>query len=81
MKYKESHFAIHKLEEALDKLQDHKVLLRYTKEYRRGKRQKILDVAYSLLPYPKFVGQIKADSKRLGDDRVKLRLIDQATAR
>lgn len=64
--------AVQKLDEALEELKKHGVLLGYEKDTRRGERQKILDVAYLLTPHPDFVRQVKAANKRQGDSRIRL---------
>lgn len=56
--------AIRKFDQALAELREHKVLLSFDKEERRGERDKILDVAYVLTPHPAFVVQVKAANKR-----------------
>jgi hypothetical protein len=55
---------VRKLESALRELVDHKVLLNFTREDRRGPRNKILDINYALTPHPHFVGEVKAANKR-----------------
>jgi len=55
---------VRKLESALRELVDHKVLLGFTREDRRGARNKILDIDYLLTPHMQFVGDVKAANKR-----------------
>jgi hypothetical protein len=62
---------VRKLDEALDELRQHEVLLSYEKQDQRGERSRILDVKYTLQPHPEFVKQIKAANKRLSINREK----------
>ena len=55
---------VRKLESALRELVDHKVLLGFAQEDRRGPRNKILDIDYALTPHMQFVGDVKAANKR-----------------
>jgi hypothetical protein len=55
---------VRKLESALRELVDHKVLLDFAREDRRGPRNKILDIDYALTPHMQFVGDVKAANKR-----------------
>lgn len=55
---------VRKLESALDELVKHKVLFSYTKEDRRGARNKIIDIDYALTPHTDFVRDVKAANKR-----------------
>ena len=49
---------------SLEELKSGRVILSYEKEERRGERNKILDVKYTLLPAPEFIADIKAANKR-----------------
>jgi hypothetical protein len=55
---------VRKLESALQELVDHKVLFQFSKEGRRGARNRILDIEYSLTPHRDFVREVKAANKR-----------------
>lgn len=55
---------VRKLDSVLRELVDHKVLLDFTREDRRGPRNKILDIDYALTPHMQFVGDVKAANKR-----------------
>lgn len=72
LEYKEQRHAVRKLDEALDELKAHQILVEITKDARRGARGCILDVVYRMLPHPVFVGQIKAANKRHSDNIEKL---------
>jgi hypothetical protein len=63
---------VRKLESALQELIDHKVLFRFSKEGRRGERNKILDIEYSLTSHSDFVREVKAANKRQQASRVSL---------
>jgi hypothetical protein len=60
---------VRKLESALQELVDHKVLFQFSKEDRRGARNRILDIEYSLMPHSNFVREVKAANKRQQMDR------------
>jgi hypothetical protein len=55
---------VRKLESALQELVEHKVLFSFTKEDKRGARNKIIDIDYTLTPHSDFVREIKAANKR-----------------
>ncbi len=55
--------AIAALDAAFDELKGH-VLLDLKKQETRGRRSKLLDVVYTLIPSPDFVAQMKAANKR-----------------
>jgi hypothetical protein len=60
---------VRKLESALQELVDHKVMSQFTKQDRRGARNRILDIEYSLTPHTAFVREVKAANKRQQDSR------------
>lgn len=62
--YKRVRDQIAYLDTALDELKEAKVIMSIEREERRGARNKILDVKYSLLPSSEFVTDIKAANKR-----------------
>jgi hypothetical protein len=64
LEYKEQRHAVRKLNEALNELKAHHILLSVEKNIRRGERGRIVDVAYVLTPHPNFVAQTKAANKR-----------------
>lgn len=55
---------IRKLEFALNELRGHEVLLSYSKEDKRGAKNRIIDILFSLIPHHSFVRDIKAANKR-----------------
>jgi hypothetical protein len=63
---------VRKLENALQELVDHKVLFHFSREDRRGARNRILDIDYSLTPHTDFVREVKAANKRQQAGRVPL---------
>lgn len=66
LEYKRTHDAIRKLESAFDELQQGDVLMSYRRiEEKRGTKNRVDDIKYSLLPHPNFVREIKAANKRL----------------
>lgn len=74
LEYNRQRDAIRKIDESMLELRERQVLLSFVKEDRRGERGRILDVAYTLTPNPKFVGQIKAANKRQSEDQQQLGL-------
>ena len=52
------------LERALDELQQHDVLYDWTKQERRGPRNRLDDVLYTLVASMGFVAHMKAGNKR-----------------
>jgi hypothetical protein len=68
LEYKRPNDRVRKLEEGLDELVEHSVLHKFERtEERRGDRNKILDIKYSLSPHSDFVKDIKAANKRQRD--------------
>ncbi|MFZ6774541.1 hypothetical protein ACO0LB_17700 [Undibacterium sp. SXout7W] len=67
--YKHARQGIQALDDAFSELEKNKVLMFYTKDVRRGSRNKIEDVSYTLTPSPEFVAAIRASNKRLSDGR------------
>ena len=61
-----------KLEEALDQLKDAGVLLDWTGEERRGEKNAIVDVLYTLQAHPDFSSDMKAANARRNDAEAKL---------
>ena len=61
-----------KLEEALDQLKDAGVLLDWTGEERRGEKNAIVDVLYTLQAHPDFTSDMKAANARRSDAEAKL---------
>ena len=58
-------------EEALEELQEKRVLIRYETEILRGKRAKVLDAKYILYPDMDFITEVKrANSRALKLDEV-----------
>ncbi len=55
---------VRKLNNAFQELVDHKVLFSFTKEDRRGARNKIIDIDYALTPHTDFVREVKAANRR-----------------
>jgi hypothetical protein len=73
LEYARMRDAVRKLDEALNELRDHRVLLCYVKNERKGEKGKILDVNYVLTPHPAFVSQIKAANKRSSEALVQIK--------
>lgn len=72
LEYKEQRHAVRKLDEALDELKAHQILIDTEKDVRRGTRGRILDVSYRMIPHPHFVAQAKAANRRQNDNIQKL---------
>ena len=53
-----------RVEEALDELQEKRVLIRYETEILRGKRAKVLDAKYVLYPDMDFITEVKKSNSR-----------------
>ena len=64
LEYPRTNDAVRKLEEALQELIEHNVVLSFEKKEQRGERNKILDIKYLLTPHPRFVKEVKAANKR-----------------
>ena len=56
--------AIDALDDSLNELKSHNVLITIQKEKRTGTRNKILDVLYTVIPNPRFIEHIKAANRR-----------------
>jgi hypothetical protein len=69
LEYARNNDVVRKFEEVLNDLIKHKVLLYFEKEERRGGRNKIIDIKYSLTPSPVFVRDVKAANKRLDEGK------------
>jgi hypothetical protein len=68
LEYKRPNDRVRKFEGTLNELVKHSVLLTFMREEeRRGERNKILDIKYSLSPHPDFVKDVKAANKRQRD--------------
>lgn len=61
--------AIDALDQALEELRAHDVLINVQKEKRTGLRNKIIDVLYTVIPNPRFSHHIKAANKRQFDSQ------------
>lgn len=68
LEYTRQRDAIRKLDESLEELRSKGMLMSFSREDRRGERGRILDVAYTITPDPRFVSQIKAANKRQSDN-------------
>jgi len=69
LEYARNNDTVRKFEEALNDLIKHEVILFFEKEDKRGERNKIIDIKYSLTPSPVFVKDVKAANKRLEDGK------------
>jgi hypothetical protein len=78
LEYARTNDVVRKFEEALGDLQKNDVVLAFNKEERRGERNKIEDIKYTLTPSPFFVKDVKAANKRLDDGR---KLLERKTDR
>lgn len=67
LEYKRRNDVVRKLEAALNELVEHKVLLSFQGKEERGKRNKIIDIKYTLTPAHSFVRDVKAANKRQQD--------------
>jgi hypothetical protein len=71
--YKVRRRAVQKLEESLEELISNKMLLSFAiLEEKRGARNRILDIKYTLTPHPDFVKLVKAANKRVLDNQRQL---------
>lgn len=76
LEYKRPNDRVRKFEDTLKELVEHSVLLTFDRdEERRGERNKILDIKYSLSPHPDFVKDVKAANKRQKDAILELNKI------
>jgi hypothetical protein len=59
--------AIDALHKALTELQEHEVLISFTRQNIVGPRSKLLDAIFKLIPTPKFSQDMKASNRRLAN--------------
>lgn len=71
LEYERSNDIVRKFEKAIIELINNSVLISFEKlEEKRGERNKILDVKYSLVPHSNFVKDIKAANKRKKESKI-----------
>lgn len=58
LEYRRTNDAVRKLEDALEELVDHNVILSLRKQEERGARNKIVDPTYLLTPHPDFIKDV-----------------------
>lgn len=67
LEYKRLRDAVRKLDEAFEELKERHVLMSFTRKENRGARNAIVEVKYSLVPHPEFIGGVRAANKRRTD--------------
>lgn len=67
LEYKRVRDAVRKLDEAFQELRERNVLMSVRRKEKRGVRNAIVEVMYSLFPHPDFIGSVKAANKRRTD--------------
>jgi hypothetical protein len=72
LEFKRNRDSVRKLDEALKELQNHHILMSFDKQDERGRRNRTLDVKYTLTPHLDFVKAVKAANKRLSNSRQEL---------
>jgi hypothetical protein len=73
LEYKRPNDRVRKLEEGLNELVKHAVLYTFERiEEKRGGRNKILDIKYSLAPHSDFVKDVKAANKRQQNAKIEM---------
>ena len=73
LEYKRPNDRVRKFEDALNELMKHSVIFTFKRdEERRGERNKILDIKYSLSPHSDFVKDVKAANKRQRDSKLEM---------
>lgn len=73
LEYKRPNDMVRKFEEALNELIENSVLYSFERnEEKRGERNKILDIKYSLSPHSNFVKDVKAANKRQKDAKMEV---------
>jgi hypothetical protein len=60
-----SHENSRRVDEALEELTDHHILLEVTRDVQRGPRNSIVDITYTLRPTPEFVAEVKKANRRV----------------
>jgi hypothetical protein len=67
LEYKRMRDAVRKLDDAFHELQERQVLMSFNRKEKRGARNAIIEVTYSLMPHHKFIGSVRAANKRRTD--------------